>query len=92
LIGLGNLAYKTGRLNEALDYYQQSLEIRQKLGDRYGEGLTLANIGRMHAEQGDIEQAADLWLQAQQVLTALNVPEAQEVEIWLTELEKDVNG
>jgi len=57
----------------------------------YGEGLTLANIGRMYAEQNDSEQATKYWLEAQRVLAALEVPEAQEVTAWLAELEKDAH-
>ena len=89
VVGLSNLAHKTGRSAEALDYYQQSLEIRQELSNHFGEGLPLANIGRMCAEQGDSEQAADYWQRALQLLAALNVPEAQEVATCLVELWKD---
>jgi tetratricopeptide (TPR) repeat protein len=34
-----------GRTNEALDLYQRALELNHEIGYRYGEGVSLVNVG-----------------------------------------------
>ena len=38
------------------------------LGDRQGEGLTLANMGLLYEERGDQEEACALWKEALSIL------------------------
>jgi tetratricopeptide (TPR) repeat protein len=42
-----------GSLEDALALYQQSLAIRQEIGDRVGEGVTLNNISQIYDTRGD---------------------------------------
>jgi tetratricopeptide (TPR) repeat protein len=46
-----------GGYDKALNYYQQSLLIRQEIGDRSGEGTTLNNISQIFKARGDYETA-----------------------------------
>ena len=46
------------RFEEAVDCYQQSLGIKRETGDRYGEGLTLSNLGNAYQE---MQQPAREW-------------------------------
>ena len=41
LSSLGQIALARGRLEEASEYFQQSLTIRRKVQDRQGEGVVL---------------------------------------------------
>jgi tetratricopeptide repeat protein len=41
--------------------YQQSLDIRQELGDRDGVAKSLHQLGRLHQRQGEHEQARQLY-------------------------------
>ncbi|TAK49527.1 MAG: tetratricopeptide repeat protein [Saprospiraceae bacterium] len=57
---LGNIGYlhlKTGDYEQALLFLQQSLKIRQEIGDRKGEGTTLNNISQIHSAKGDYDTA-----------------------------------
>ena len=54
---LGLLHRSLGNNNDALDYYLQSLEIQQEIGDKSGEGTTLNNISQIYAARGDYETA-----------------------------------
>ncbi|ASC73061.1 hypothetical protein XM38_040230 [Halomicronema hongdechloris C2206] len=46
-----------GQYEQALGYYQDALVIRQEIGDRAGEGVTLNNIGAVYDNLGQYEQA-----------------------------------
>ena len=46
-----------GQYGEALGYYQQSLAIRQEIGDRAVEGSSLNNIGGIYNSQGQYGEA-----------------------------------
>lgn len=59
---LGNIAYlhnSLGNYDQALTYYQQSLAIRQEIGDKKGEGTTLNNISQIFKARGDYDTALD---------------------------------
>ena len=67
---LGNLgiAYADlGRVEEAIEIYQQAVEIAQKIGDRLGEGIGLGAIGCAFIDLGKSEQAIDYIHQSQAI-------------------------
>ncbi|MFZ1232406.1 MAG: tetratricopeptide repeat protein [Thiofilum sp.] len=47
----------TGNFSTALRYLQQSLAIRQEIGDKSGEGTTLNNISQIYDARGDYDTA-----------------------------------
>lgn len=57
--------------SQALPYYQQSLPIRQSLGDRPGEALTLYNIGAAYYSLGDRQQSLTYLNQALPLLQSV---------------------
>ena len=59
---LGKQALAAADYETALQYFQQSLVIRQEIGDKGGEGAMLNNISQIYSEQGDDETAL-LYLQ-----------------------------
>ncbi|WP_458789459.1 CHAT domain-containing protein, partial [Adonisia turfae] len=64
LNNIGGIYDSQGDYIQALDYYQQSLAIRQDIGDRRGEGMMLNNIGGIYDSQGDYIQALDYYQQS----------------------------
>ena len=56
---------------KALTVYHEALAIRRQMGDRRGERVTLANIGRIYQEQGNDEYAIAFYKQAVNVSEAI---------------------
>ena len=52
-----DLDYIAPRYTEALSLYEQSLHIRQEIGDRAGEGTTLNNISQIYRAKGNYDKA-----------------------------------
>ena len=68
--GLGNLgiAYADlGQVEQAIEHYQQALEIAREIGDRRGEGNCLGNLGIAYADLGQVEQAIQHYQQALEI-------------------------
>ncbi|MCI5219420.1 MAG: tetratricopeptide repeat protein [Candidatus Electrothrix sp. LOE2] len=55
---------RISRYSEALPLYEQSLSLRQEIGDRAGEGTTLNNIGEIHRVRGDYDKALAFYKQS----------------------------
>ena len=56
--------FRRSQFREALQTYQQVLRIRQELGDKVGEGITLNNIGTVYLYQGEYATALEFYQQA----------------------------
>lgn len=56
---LGLVAWNQGQIAEARDYFEQTFQLFQQIGDRQGEGLALNNLGIIAAQQGNHTQATD---------------------------------
>ncbi|MGC9083544.1 MAG: tetratricopeptide repeat protein, partial [Anaerolineae bacterium] len=67
---------------EAIACYEESLRIKRALGDRHGEGQTLANMGVLYKRQGDLEKARALWREALSKLHPAS-PDYRTVKGWL---------
>ncbi len=57
-------AFNQGQHREALNYFQQALDIIREVGDRAGEGATLNNIGFVYDSQGLYDQALEAYQDA----------------------------
>ncbi len=57
---------------KAIDYYQESLKIGEKINDLRGQSVTLGNIGAMYIELGDNEMALKYQKRCLSVLLKLN--------------------
>lgn len=57
---LGLVSQETGKYSEALKYYQYSMDIDQKLGDKIGVALTKANCADILIYQGNSRKALSL--------------------------------
>jgi signal transduction histidine kinase/DNA-binding response OmpR family regulator/Tfp pilus assembly protein PilF len=56
---MGNSAYYTGDIPLSLDYYQRSLKLFEKSGDKSGTALVLNGFGTIYKSQGDYPKALD---------------------------------
>ena len=56
---LGMLARDRGYLDGAENWYRQSLQIKEALGDRPGTAATYAVLGMLSESRGDRETALD---------------------------------
>ena len=54
---MGKQYLHVGSYSAALAYLQQSLKIRQEIGDKSGEGTTLNNISQIYDARGDYDTA-----------------------------------
>ncbi|MEO1646215.1 MAG: tetratricopeptide repeat protein, partial [Chloroflexota bacterium] len=57
LNNIGGVYSDLGDKESALSYYEQALPIRREVGDKSGEAVTSYNIGMIHYEQGDLDEA-----------------------------------
>ncbi|MBD2627061.1 tetratricopeptide repeat protein [Trichormus variabilis] len=64
---LGYIYADTGKIKEAIALYQQSLEIKESIGDVQGKAATLNNLGYIYAKTGKIEEAIALFQQSLQI-------------------------
>ncbi|MFX0114154.1 MAG: tetratricopeptide repeat protein [Candidatus Hodarchaeota archaeon] len=60
----GRLCYFKGEEDQAMDYLQQSLALRQELGNKHAIAVSLQSIGTIHNYNSDGDQALDYTQQA----------------------------
>jgi CHAT domain-containing protein/tetratricopeptide (TPR) repeat protein len=68
---LGLLLWFQSHYDQALELYQQTYTLAQEIGDRFYQGVALANMSTIYYELGDYEQAWDLGMQNLQIFRAL---------------------
>ena len=61
---LGNTEFQRGQLDEADDWYRQSLAIREELGDQPGLGATYHQLGSTAWRRGQVDRASDWYRQS----------------------------
>ncbi|MCB0045101.1 MAG: tetratricopeptide repeat protein, partial [Caldilineaceae bacterium] len=61
---LGLVYFSLGRVEEAIGYYKQALDISREIGDHRAEGNHLGNLGIAYAAQGRVEEAIGYYEQA----------------------------
>ncbi|WP_242040829.1 tetratricopeptide repeat protein [Coleofasciculus sp. FACHB-1120] len=64
---LGILFANLGKIKQAIAYYQQSLEIKERIGDVQGKAATLHNLANIYADTGEIEQAIAYYQQSLEI-------------------------
>ena len=70
-IKLGIIHYLKGEYDEALEKYNQSLGINEKLGDQRGISSTLHQIAMIHQDKGEYEVALDKYNQSLEIFKKL---------------------
>jgi len=79
LNNLGAVYARQRRWDDAIACYERSLTICWELGDRYGEGLTVANLGVAAEARGDLSSAHQHWRKALAIFETLGAQEAVQV-------------
>ncbi|MBW4455030.1 MAG: tetratricopeptide repeat protein [Nostoc indistinguendum CM1-VF10] len=57
-----------GDTKTAVSYWQESLEIDERIGNFSGKGATLNNMAEVIARQGNIEQALYFWQESLKII------------------------
>ncbi len=74
LNGLGILAYRQGRHDEAVRALESALAMRRELRDDYGVAMTLNNLGNVAHDRGDSRDAASYYEESLAILRRLSKP------------------
>jgi len=62
VLGEAGLVYHAkGEWDKAIDYYQRSLEILEKVGDEHGMATTFNNLGSVYHAKGEWDKAIDYY-------------------------------
>ena len=56
---LGRVHFARGQLDEAMGFWQESLQLAKRIGDRAGMSRTPYNIGRVQLARGELDGASD---------------------------------
>lgn len=64
---MGNIRYVQGNYVEAIQYWQESLNLYEAIGDQTGVSTVLSNIGVVYYNQGDKIKALDFYLRSLKV-------------------------
>ena len=60
-----------GNYEEAVEKYNQSLKIKEELGDKSGIAATLQQLGMIHQDQGNYEEAVKMYNQSLKIVEEL---------------------
>jgi CHAT domain-containing protein/Tfp pilus assembly protein PilF len=63
-MNFGAVSAAEGKYTESLEYYQQALDIRQRIGDQAGTGYTLNSIGVIYYNLGQYSEAVNYYQQS----------------------------
>lgn len=66
---LGLIAQETGKYDDAIRFYERSVEMDHALGDEIGVALTLGNISDIHIYRGEFKKALVLTNQSLAIFT-----------------------
>jgi tetratricopeptide (TPR) repeat protein/serine phosphatase RsbU (regulator of sigma subunit) len=64
LNNLGGIYFNKGDYNKALDYFNQSLKVKKKIGDKRGVSMAHTNIGSVYKERGNYIKALEHYAKA----------------------------
>jgi tetratricopeptide (TPR) repeat protein len=65
---MGILTWKQGEWERAIDFYQQSLETKEQVGDIHGMAQTMGNLGNVYQAKGEWERAIEVYRQSLEAL------------------------
>jgi len=72
LNNIGAIYYNQGNPDKALEYYLQSLEIREEINYKQGIANSLNNIGVIYDDQGNPDKALEYYLQSLEIKEEIN--------------------
>ena len=75
-----------------MEYHEQALVIRQKLGDRAGEAQSCWNIGLTYKDLGDLAQAEEYISQAVRLMEPIGHPQLEVCRKYLEQVRAKRRG
>lgn len=72
LMNIGVMLKIRGNFQDALEYYQQSLNIRQRLGNKSGLAIAYVNIGNLHVSAKSDNKALEYFTKAEELYRELD--------------------
>ena len=69
---IGKQHLHLGNFKEAMPYFQRSLAISQEIGDKAGLCATLFNMGHIHIQNNEVQEAVSAWLTVYSIAKAIN--------------------
>ena len=80
---LGTIVRRLGEWDKAIDYYEKSLEISEKLGDIHGMAITWENLAEVYCRKSDVDTALNYCNSSFEILEKLgdklNLAEAHRI-------------
>ncbi len=77
---LAILKANTGQIEQAIALFQQSLEIKERIGDAQGKAATLAMLGQLLADgKGNFDTGVNYLQQSLEILQRIQSPDAETV-------------
>ena len=97
LIIIHNLACiyaNTGKIEEAIAHYQQSLEIEESIGDvqTQTKAMTLSWLGYIAKQQGDFDTALEYLQQSLEILQRIQSPDAETMRRIINDVQQMANS
>ncbi|MEH2438672.1 MAG: tetratricopeptide repeat protein [Nostoc sp.] len=77
---LGMIYANKGEVDEAIALFNQSLEIKERIGDVQGKAMTLWWLGHLAEQQGEYTKAISYLQPALEILQRLQSPDAEGVQ------------
>ncbi len=81
-----------GRVEEAIGYHQQALEIHREIGDRRGEGIDAWNLGAAYEKLGRYTEACESMKLMVDYEREIGHPDAKEHARWREEVCRKAQG
>ena len=75
-----------GQVDQAINLFNQSLEIKERIGDVRGKAMTFWWLGGLAKEQGDFQTAISYLQESLTILQHLKSPDAATVQSWLEQV------
>jgi tetratricopeptide (TPR) repeat protein len=84
---LGTVHRRLHRYDDAVEHYHEALKTHRDIGNRWGEGHTLGNLGDAQLAADEPEAARISWGQALAIFAEFDHPDAEKIRERLGRLE-----
>ena len=72
ILGLGDIYWKKGQNEKAIEHIREALTIAHKLGNQTKEGECLNKLGDIHVEMEQYNQAIDYYQQSRTIFEGIS--------------------
>ena len=89
MINLGTINRSQGNIKKGLEFYGDSLALKEALDDELGAAEVKTSIGGMYLDQGRKEEALSTLEDALKVLQRIGSPLSAKVSEWIAEAKEN---